>query len=78
MDALELQMTAIIVRDSEGFFDDPGEREDLQITVRIACEFFLFLRQSNDVPELDDAEYMAGTIRSGWIGFSRWLERDAF
>src|ERR1700693_3347637 len=62
MDALELQITAIMVRDSEGFFDDPEEREELQTTVRIACEFFLFLRQSNDVPE---ADYMAGTIRSG-------------
>ena len=65
MDAMKTQMTAIILRDSEGFFDDPKESEDLQITVRIACEFFVFLRQSKDVPELDEAEYMAGTIRSG-------------
>jgi hypothetical protein len=65
MDAMQAQMTAIIVRDSEGFFDDPGESEDLQITVRIACEFYMFLQQSSDVPELDDAKYMAGTIRSG-------------
>jgi hypothetical protein len=65
IDAMKAQMTAIIVRDSEGFFDDPKEREDLQITVRIACEFFVFLQQSNDVPELGEVEYMAGTIRSG-------------
>jgi hypothetical protein len=65
MDAMESQMTAVILRDSEGFFDDPKEREDLQTTVRIACEFFIFLKQSNDPPESDDAEYMAGTIRSG-------------
>lgn len=65
MDALMAQMTAIILRDSEGFFDDPKEREDLQATVRIACESFLFLQQSNDIPELNEAEYMAGTIRSG-------------
>jgi len=65
MDAMQARMTAIIVRDSEGFFDDPGESEDLQITVRIACEFYVFLHQSSDVPELDDAKYMAGTIRSG-------------
>ena len=58
-------MKAIILRDSEGFFDDPKESEDLQITVRIACEFFVFLQHSNDVPELGEAEYMAGTIRSG-------------
>jgi len=65
LDALKGQMTAIILRDAEGCFDDPGEREAIQITVRIACEFFMFLQRSNDVPELREAEYMAGTIRSG-------------
>src|SRR6266702_1799665 len=65
MDALKAQMTTVILRDSEGFFDNPKDSEDLQITVRIACEFFAFLQQSNDIPELDEAEYMAGTIRSG-------------
>jgi hypothetical protein len=65
IDVMKARMTALLLRDSEGFFDDPEESEDLQITVRIACEFFVFLQQSNDVPELDDAEYMAGTIRSG-------------
>jgi len=39
IDALRAQMTAIIVRDAEGYFDDPSEREAMQITVRIACEF---------------------------------------
>jgi len=65
MDAMKARLTAIILRDSEGFFDDPKESEDLQITVRIACEFFVFLQQTNDVPELGQAEYMTGTIRSG-------------
>jgi hypothetical protein len=65
MDAMQARMTAIIVRDSEGFFDDSDESKDLQITVRIACEFYVYLQQSSDVPELDDAKYMAGTIRSG-------------
>jgi len=69
IDAMKEQMTAIIVRDSEGFFDDPNPREDLQITVRIDCEFFVFLQQSNDVPELEEAKYMAGTIRSGMDWF---------
>jgi hypothetical protein len=71
LDDLKGRMTAIILRDSEGFFDDPKESEDLQITVRIACEFFVFLQQSNDVPELGEAEYMGGTIRSGldWFFF---------
>jgi len=64
IDALKSAMTAVIVRDSESSFDDPKESEDLQITVRIACEFFMFLQQSNDVPELRKADYMAGTIRS--------------
>lgn len=65
IEALKAQMTAIIVRDAEGCFDDPREREAIQITVRIACEFFVFLQQSNGVAELREAEYMAGTIRSG-------------
>jgi hypothetical protein len=65
VDAMKARMTAIILQDSEGFFDDPKESENLQITVRIACEFFVFLQQSNDAPELREAEYMAGTIRSG-------------
>lgn len=69
LDAMKAKIRAIIVRDSEGFFDDPKENEDLQITVRIACEFFMFLQQSNDAPELGDAEYMAGTIRSGMDWF---------
>jgi len=69
IDSIKAQMTATIVRDSEGFFDDRQERENLQITVRIACEFFVFLQQSNGVPELREAEYMAGTIRSGMDWF---------
>jgi hypothetical protein len=69
IEALKEQMRAILVRDSEGFFDNPKDSEDLQITVRIACEFFIFLQQSNDVPELDEADYMAGTIRSGMDWF---------
>ena len=69
LDAMKAQMKAIVVRDSEGFFDDPKENENLQITVRIACEFFVFLRESKDVPDLDEAEYMAGTIRSGMDWF---------
>jgi hypothetical protein len=65
IDAMKAQMTAIIVRDSEGFFDNLKESEDLQISVRIACEFFVFLKQSSETPELIEAAYMAGTIRSG-------------
>ena len=69
IDAMKEQMTAIILRDSEGFFDDPKWSEDLQITVRVACEFLVSLQQSNDAPELGEAEYMAGTIRSGMDWF---------
>jgi hypothetical protein len=82
-DAMKAKMMAILVRDSEGCLDE-REMEALQITVRIACEFFMFLQGSNDAPELykvdylagkifapelDEAEYMAGTIRSGMDWF---------
>jgi hypothetical protein len=56
IDAMKARMTAVILRDSEGFFDDPKESENLQITVRIACEFFVFLQQSNHVPELGEPQ----------------------
>jgi hypothetical protein len=69
VDAMKARMTGIIVRDSEGFFDDPKESEDLQITVRVACEFLIFLQRSNGVPDLEEADYMAGTIRSGMDWF---------
>ena len=65
VDTMKAQMKTIILRDSEDFFDDPKGTEDLEITIRIACEFFVFLHQPNDVPELGEADYMAGTIRSG-------------
>src|SRR5271154_5978686 len=71
IDALKAQMTAVILRDAEGCFDDPREREAIQITVRIACEFFTFLQRSSDMLELREAKYMAETIRSGldWFFF---------
>src|SRR5260370_12264628 len=74
VEAMKARMEAIMLRDSEGFFDAPKESEDLQITIRIACEFFVFLQQSNDVPELGEAEYMAGTVRSGLDWFFSMAE----
>jgi hypothetical protein len=69
MESLQAPMTAVIVRDADGFFDDPKESEDLQTTIRIACEFYLFLQQSKDLPDPHEADYMAGTIRSGMDWF---------
>ena len=77
VDVIKARMKAIILRDSEGFFDDPKESEDLQITVRIACEFFAFLQRSNDLPELGEAEYMGGTNRSGRDWFFSIAEAGA-
>ena len=77
MDALKARMTVVVLRDSEGFFDDPKESEHLQITVRIACEFFVFLQRSGGIPEPDEAEYMAGTIRSGLDWFFSMAQTGA-
>src|SRR5579863_7560455 len=63
--AMQDQIKIIIQREAEGLFDDPEEMEDLQVTVRIVCEFFVFLRESAEVPDYDQADYMLGTIRSG-------------
>ena len=40
IEAMTAQMKAVILRDSEGYFDGPQESKDLQITVRVACEVF--------------------------------------
>jgi hypothetical protein len=74
LDAMQDRIKAIILRESEGLFDDPDEKDDLQITVRIACEFYVFLQQSNDPPEFSEADYMAGTIRSGLDWFFSMAE----
>lgn len=69
VDAIKGRMMAVLVKDSEGFFDDPREAESLGITVRIACEFFIFLQESSGVPKFDEPDYIAGTIRSGMDWF---------
>jgi hypothetical protein len=77
VDVMKARIKAIILKDSEGFFDDPKEGEGLQVTVRIACEFFAFLQQSKEVPELGEAQYMAGTIRSGLDWFFSMAQTGA-
>jgi hypothetical protein len=63
------RIEAIVRRDSDGFFDEPKCSEDLQITVRIACEFYLFLEDARGTPEWEKADYVLGTIRSGMDWF---------
>ena len=46
MEGIKAQIMAIVVPDSEDVFDDSNESEALQITVRIACEFFGFCSQT--------------------------------
>jgi hypothetical protein len=65
LDAMQDRIKTIILRGAEGFLDDPKESANLQITIRIACEFYVFLQQANDAPEFSEADYMAATIRSG-------------
>lgn len=65
LDQLKTQITKCILRESEDFFGDPDDLAVLNNTVRIACEFFDFLRRTDGVPGLEDAEYMADTIRFG-------------
>ena len=65
MDELMAPIKAIILRQSENVFNEPEDRAVLQNTIRIACEFFIFLKAIDESPELSEAEYMADTIRSG-------------
>src|SRR5712672_1167108 len=65
MDELMAQIKTIILRQSENAFDEPEDNAALQNTIRIACEFILFLKDIDDTPELSQAEYVADTIRYG-------------
>jgi hypothetical protein len=40
-------------------------REDLHLTIRIAKDFYDFLVKYGESPDVDQIDYMAGTIRSG-------------
>jgi hypothetical protein len=76
-DELKAQITTVILRDSEDFFDKPADLAVLQNTIRIACEFFGFLKRIDGTPELSEAEYVADTIRSGIEISIRWPIGDA-
>ena|ERR1017187_4512784 len=65
VDELKAQIKAVVLRESEDFFDDPEDLAVLQVTIRIACEFLDFLQRTDGSPELSQAVYMAGTIRAG-------------
>lgn len=65
VDELREEIEAIILRGSEGFFDDAEDRSALEVTVRVCCEFYNFLMRTTDAPDSSDANYMASTIRSG-------------
>jgi hypothetical protein len=52
----------LIVKDSEGYFDDD---EDLHVTIRIAEDFYNFLQRFGDTPPPEEITYVSDTIRSG-------------
>ena len=50
----------LIAENTEGYFDDPENRESLHITIRIASDFYQFLLRFDDQPPGDKVDY---TIR---------------
>ncbi len=72
MESLQAQMTAVIVRDAEDFFDDPKESEDLQTTVRIACEFLYFSATVQQQSRPEEADYWQRRFAPEWTGSSQW------
>jgi hypothetical protein len=66
VDELREEIEAIILRGTEGFFDAPEDRTTLEVTVRVCCKFFDFLRETkSDTLDASEANYILGTIRSG-------------
>jgi hypothetical protein len=65
IESLRENLEKWIVRESDGFFEDPDIRQDLGVTIRIAAEFHEFLKLSGDSPSPEEVDYAANTIRSG-------------
>jgi hypothetical protein len=55
----------LIVTNSDGFFDEPGIRADLHVTIRIAGDFYDFLVKFGENPPAEAIDFVIGTIRSG-------------
>jgi hypothetical protein len=64
MDSLSL-VEGSIVTGSEGLFDEPSNRENLHVTLRIARDFYEFLSGAGEHASPGDIDYVIGTIRSG-------------
>jgi hypothetical protein len=62
MDLVE-QIRDLILKESEG--DLASSKEDLHVTIRIAGDFYNYLRMYEKSPHPIDVSYMLGTIRSG-------------
>jgi hypothetical protein len=62
MDIVE-QIRDLILTESEG--DLASSKDDLQVTIRIARDFYNYLRMYEKPPHPIDISYMLGTIRSG-------------
>jgi hypothetical protein len=60
-----------LLNDPEQNFFDEEETKLLQVTMRIADEFYQFLLENDggEFPPFDIAEYVVGTIRSGFDCF---------
>lgn len=60
----------LLIDASSGFFSDE-ERKALHVVIRITCEFRAFLNElrEHDYPSFEVADYMIGTIRSGFDCF---------
>lgn len=59
------QIEQRIVSQSDSFFETPREKEDLHITIRVACDFHKFVTDNGETPPQDEAQFVADTIRSG-------------
>ena len=59
------EIQKLIVQSTGDIFADRELREDLNVTIRIACDFYDFLSKAGDLPDVAEADYIVGTIRSG-------------
>jgi hypothetical protein len=71
-------MTAIIVRDSEGFFDDPKESETFKLQLESpASSLYFCSSQPTFLNWARRSTWLEQSVQE-WIGFSQRLRQAAF
>lgn len=56
------KLQEVFRKSTKGFFDDPGLREDMRVTLRVTLDCYEFLLRHSSEPDASDTSYLMGTV----------------